>query len=120
MRQAGAVQTLAFGCKVKESDDFARVADLGGTNTHLALAESVHWLTIRPGRRWVVLITDGNPNDPIATDSKCREAIAQGIHILAIGLACNIRMPEATVVTAWDSAHLAIELDAAAHQIERA
>ena len=118
MRQAGAVQSLAFGDVVRNSDDFSTVQDMGGTNTHLALQGAIRWLSDRSGRRWVVLVTDGQPNDARATERVCQEAAALGIHILAVGLGCAIRMP-ATCVTAGDPAHLAIELDAAAHRIER-
>jgi hypothetical protein len=118
MRHAAAVQSLVFGNKVKESDDFNRVTDMGGTNTHLALEESLKWLADRPGQRWIVLITDGAPNDHDATDRVCRSAIANGVHLLAVGLNCELSMP-AIIVTANDPAHLAIELDAAAQRIEQ-
>jgi hypothetical protein len=120
MRHAAAVQSLVFGSKVKESDDFNRVSDMGGTNTHLALEESLKWLCDRPGQRWIVLISDGQPNNLEATDRRCHEALAKGVHLLAVGLNCNLTMPAAAlVVTANDPAHLAIELDAAAQRIEQ-
>jgi hypothetical protein len=119
MRHAAAVQSLVFGTRVRESDDFGRVSDMGGTNTHLALEESLKWLSGRPGQRWIVLISDGQPNNLEATERACHQAIAQGVHLLAVGLNCNLSMPAAIVVTANDPAHLAIELDAAAQRIEQ-
>jgi Mg-chelatase subunit ChlD len=121
MREAGAVQSLAFGDGVHESsDDFERVGDMGGTNTHLAIERATDWLTTRAGQRWIVVITDGVPNDRKSTDAACMKAIAQGIRLLAVGLNCQVQMPGAVAATASDPTHLAIELDAAARFIEAA
>ena len=118
MRTAGDVQSLAFGDYVAESD-FSRVSDMGGTETHSAIQKALDWLTPRAGRRWIVLITDGQPNNPARTADVCREAAAQGVRILAVGLGRLVPVPFAHCVDAADSAHLAIELDAAAQLIER-
>jgi hypothetical protein len=119
MRNAGAVQTLAFGSIVVESRDFARVSDLGGTCTHSAVERATAWLATRPGQRWIVVVTDGQPGSQALLDDACREALAKGVRILAVGLGCQVNMIGAVSVTAADPAHLAIELDAAAHLIER-
>jgi Mg-chelatase subunit ChlD len=118
MRTAGEVQTLAFGDDVVESD-FSRVGDFGGTATDKALKAAVAWLTPRAGKRWIVLVTDGQPNDAAKTAELCRQAAAAGVQILAVGIGRLVPVPFAHCVCAGDAAHLAIELDAAAHLIER-
>ena len=118
MRAAGDVQSLAFGCDVEESD-FSRVGDMGGTSTDKALRRALDWLSPRAGRRWVVLITDGQPGNAQRTADLCREAAAQGVRILAVGIGQLVPVPFARCVCAADAAHLAIELDAAAQLIER-
>jgi hypothetical protein len=118
MKEAGAAKALTFSDTVEDSDDFSHVTVQGGTSTELGIRKATNWLAPRPGKKWIVVITDGAPNDAIATDDACTEASAKGIKILAVGLNCQIKMAGATAVTASDANHLAIELDAAAHLIE--
>jgi hypothetical protein len=118
MRQCGEVLCLTFGTDCQQSADFARVRTMGGTNTHAALAKARKWLADRQGARWIVLITDGQPNDQTAVMAECAAAQVDRVRMLAIGLDCTVSMP-VTVVTASDPAHLAIELQAAASLIER-
>lgn len=118
MRQCGEVVSIAFGSYVRECDDFARVDEMGGTNTHEALEHARKWLNARHGAKWIVLVTDGQPNDQYAAEIECQRARQTGIKTLAVGLNCNIKLPEATIVTAADPAHLAIELQNAASMIE--
>lgn len=123
MRECADVHPVAFGSDVEESkDDFATVYDMGGTATNLALREARDWLASRSaGSKWIICVTDGDPGDPNATAKQCVAARADGVRILTIGLGCEIdraTMPHATIVTAEDAMHLAIELEAAARLIE--
>jgi hypothetical protein len=118
MRDCGEVYSLTFGCYVKEVDDFDRVCDMGSTNTHMALQQAGKWLAGRRGSRWVVLITDGEPNNRTETNKVCAELLAAGVRVLAIGLGCRFQMPGALCTSAMDPVRLAIELDAATRSIE--
>lgn len=119
MQTAGDVQTLVFGGGVEESAGFDRVRTMGSTNTALAVKKATEFLAARGGQRWIVVITDGDSNDPGETERVCANTVAQGIRILSIGLGTEVQTPHATCVTAQDSTHLAIELDAAGRMIER-
>jgi len=121
MRQAGDVQSIVFGDDVQSSDDFRTVRCMGSTGTDLAIAAAHRWLSGRAGDKWIVLITDGMPNTLQATHAAARGALAAGVKMLTVGLNCTIAMPAGVnVVTAKDANRLAIELDFAAHTIERA
>jgi hypothetical protein len=119
MRECGPVLCLAFGSVCERSDDFETVRNLGGTNTHTAIADARDWLAMQPGARWIVLITDGQPGSPYEVERECAAARADRVRILAIGLNCELAMPADSIVTASDTGHLAIELQAAASLIER-
>lgn len=118
MRECGAVQTLAFGTTCKETKDFDTVNTMGGTHTDVAVATATEWLKSKSGTKWLVCITDGQPDSQRRLDERCQEAHQLGIRILAVGINCKIEMPHAVCVTAKDIPHLAIELDAAARKIE--
>lgn len=118
MAECGPVQSLIFGTICKETNSFEKVQSLGGTNTSLAVAKATDWLKGRRGSKWIVCITDGQPNDQDDLNARCHEAHNAGIRVLAIGLNCHIDMPHATCVTAKDVNHLAIELEVAARKIE--
>lgn len=118
MRQAGKVQSLAFGDSVEPSNDFEVTTEMGTTSTHRAIDEADKFLSKQNGKRWIVIITDGTPDNPMATDAACQAAITKGINILAIGLGKLVPMPGICVV-AENADHLAIELEAAGQRIEQ-
>ena len=121
MRTAGDVQSYTFSNDVEPSDDFATVRAYGCTATDRALRTATDWLSTRTGRRFIVLVTDGEPDSQSATDAAYRTATAAGIGIVVVGLACTLSAPfPVRCVSAATPAHLAIELDAAAREIEAA
>ena len=120
------IQRIVFGLAAYPVDSFEHCSDLGCTATHYAVEQAVNLLKPKAaGQKWIVIITDGDPDNPAATQRAVQEAIAAGIKVLAIGLgkgtAKMIRgsMPGAKVVAADDVIRLAIELDAAAQEIAR-
>jgi hypothetical protein len=118
MANAGPVKTYAFASHVFASD-FCHVNASGGTGTHLAIEKADKWLATQgAGERWIVCITDGDPDCQSLTDAAVAAATQRGVRVLAIGLQVALRMRGATCVAAIDPTHLAIELDAAAHLIE--
>jgi hypothetical protein len=119
MRDAGPVQTLVYGTEVKPSDDFGTVKSMGSTGTHMAIDGAIQFLTAKAGKRWIVLITDGCPDDRQSTDAAVVRAATNGINVLVIGLGRLVPMSNpAKCVCAQDAARLAIELDAAGKLIE--
>lgn len=118
LRECGHVESLCFGDKVEKSDDFSRVRVLGGTQTSLAINEATKRLADRTGAKWIVLITDGQPDCQTATNAAAAAARAKGVKILAVGLNCTITMPGCACAVATDVNHLAIKLDAAVRMIE--
>jgi hypothetical protein len=119
MAEAGPVQCLAFGSIVEESQAFETVRNMGGTCTSKAIEQATRWLAEQHGDRWIIVVTDGQPDSQLETDAACGAAHALGIRILAVGLNCTVHMAHTVAVTADDPAHLAIELQTAAATIER-
>jgi len=120
MKECGPVKSIAFGTDWKDSNHFDQVRNMGGTRTTEAVQAATDWLAAQSaGAKWLVVVTDGEPDDQDTCNAACTAAHKKGIKIVAIGLGCKINMAHATSVTANDTNHLAIELDQAAARIER-
>ncbi|MBD2745795.1 VWA domain-containing protein [Microvirga sp. BT688] len=59
----------------------------GGTPTAEAILEGAHQLfRLRHPKKVLILVTDGEANDPIAAEEAAQVAIASGIHLIGIGI----------------------------------
>ena len=105
--------------------DFGSSGRGGTTPTAEALALAAAAIKGRPGRRYVIVVTDGIPDDPASCRAACSALVRSGATVLGIALGCppdRIResMPGAAIAAAPDLPTLCAGLGVIAARIEAA
>jgi hypothetical protein len=125
MADCADVRRFTFGLQVYTVDSFtAPIITEGWTETHLAIHEAREWLMTREaGKKVMVVLTDGRPDNLSDTQTECGRTHDAGISLIGIALgieADSIRdsMPRAAIAQADDAPRLAIELEHLTAQME--
>lgn len=119
---AKSVDLATFECDPQPRKHFRNVGSMGGTGTAKALRWARETVESKGGKRVVVVITDGCPDDRFATANECGTLVSHGVHVIGIAYKFeekNIResMPGAQIIAASDPSSLALQLTRIAAQI---
>ena len=119
---AKTVDLATFECDTQPRKHFRNVGSMGGTGTAKALRWAHDAIATKPGKRVVVVLTDGCPDDIYAAASECGNLIAHGVHVIAIAYKFDAKyiqesMPGAQIIAASDPSSLALQLTRIAAQI---